>query len=538
MTKKIIKPVPQWVDYVCLTLIVGVEVILRSLGQVSSVFFNGQVIFRETDPFYQVRLAENMAHNGLSMLRWDYFAQYPNGAPEGYGPIISWVINITARIVSANPSDYLIDTIAAWLPVVAAGLLCVVVYFLASEVFKSRFVGLASAGLVAIIPSELLHRSLLGFTDHHILEVLFSSLAILCLIKANRLKSWLWLIGFGLSFWLYCINWIGWPILALIIFVWAFAYFGVTKVTGKRQRWIYFGIPIGLVILAILIIPQARDYFIAFMSNMFLGFTGTIEEVKPVSPRDYYLLYNIAGVLAIGGIIFAVKHKVNSLFLVWAIFFIVASITEKRWGYYSTIGIAIFAGYFLYWIGTKVKEDWKPYIMVYCCLAIIFPTYPYALGISKRPVDIDPGWYQSCVWLRDNTPEPFNNPNAYYSRDTSTPLYGVFTWWDYGHYIIQISHRVPLSSPTQQECPYYAFFTEDNETVANEILKDLNVKYVLIDDLMVGAKFYAIWNKVKRTQDGWNEGLFKSQIYKMYSDKSETWKLVQQFGSVKIFERT
>jgi asparagine N-glycosylation enzyme membrane subunit Stt3 len=157
MTKKTVKIIPQWVDYVCLTLIVGVAVILRSLGQVSSVFFNGQVIFRETDPFYQMRIVENMAHNGLSILRWDYFAQYPNGAAEGYGPVIGWVTNITARIISANPSGYLVDTIAAWLPPVAAGLICIVVYFLGKEVFRSRFVALIGAGLIAIIPSELFH---------------------------------------------------------------------------------------------------------------------------------------------------------------------------------------------------------------------------------------------------------------------------------------------------------------------------------------------------------------------------------------------
>jgi asparagine N-glycosylation enzyme membrane subunit Stt3 len=536
MTKNSVKPIPGWIDYVSLFLIAGIAVILRSLGQIPYVFLNGNVLFREADPYYQMRLAENMSQNGLRMLRWDYFAQYPDGAVVGYGPIISWTTNIIGHILSSNPSVYLIDMIGAWLPPVAMGLICVVVYFLGKEVFNSRFVGLFGAALVAIIPSELIHRSLLGFTDHHILEVLFSCLSILCLIKTIRLRSWLWGVGFVLSFKVYCFNWIGWSILAAIILGWVFIYLGIKYLSGKK-RWLYFGIPIFLIGLGIILVPLVRDMAFSFLSNTFLGFAGTIQEAKPVSPRDFYLLYGISGVIAFSGIYLAVKNKINSLFLAWAIFFIIASIAEKRWGYYSTIGIGLFVAYAIQWVGTKVKTDWKSYVLTFCCLAIIFTTYPYALGVAKRPSDISPDWYQTCIWLRENTPEPFNSQDAYYSQDTGKALYGVFTWWDYGHYIIQIGHRVPVCSPTQQETKYYSFFTEDTEDEANYIIRDLDIKYVIIDEFMVDQKFYAIWDKVKGTSTGWEDGLNKSMIYKMYFGKVKSWILIRQFGGVKIYGR-
>jgi len=537
MTK--VKPIKEYkvIDYVSLIIIVALAVILRSLGQVSSVLLDSQILFREVDPYYQVRLAENMVHNGLSMLRFDHFAQYPDGAIQGYGSIIPWITSIIANAMQNNPSDYQIDLISAWLPVIIAGLVCIVVYFLGKEVFKSRFVGIFGALLVAIIPSEFLHRSLLGFTDHHVLEVLFSCCAILCLIKTIRLKSWIWGIGFLLSFWLYCINWIGWPMFTAILIVWGYFYFGIKKLS-RSKHWLYFGIPVVIIAIGIISIPQVRVYAMAFLSNTFLGFTGTIQEVKPINPKDYYLLYNISGILAFGGIYLSVKHKINSLFLVWTIFFIAASIAEKRWGYYSTIGISLYAAYVLFWVGTKVKKDWRPYILIYCCAAIIFVTYPYALGISKRANDIPPEWNQACLWLREETPEPFDDPDAYYSQeDIGNPKYGVFSWWDYGHYIIQIGHRVPISSPTQQESDYYSFFTEDTEDKANAIISGLNIKYVMIDDTLVGPKYYAIWSKTNGSMDGWQESLEKSMIYKMYYGKSETWVLIKQFGKLKIFGR-
>lgn len=537
MTKKVSKPTPLWVYYVSLTLIVCATVILRSLGQLSSVFFNGQVIFRETDPYLQMRLAENMAYNGLSMLKWDYYSLYPDGAAVGYGPIISWFTNIIAHVISPNPSEHLIDMVGAWLPPVAAGLLCIAVYLLGREVFKSQFVGLIGAALVAITPSELLHRSLLGFTDHHILEVLFSTTAILCLIKAVNSKSWKWGIGFALSLYLYCINWIGWPLLPAIITGWLYFYIGIKKLAGMK-RVIYFSSTAFIVVLVLSFIPQTRDLVIAFLSNMFLGFTGTIQEVKPTNPREFYLLYGLAGILSIGGIILAIKNKFNSLFLTWSIFFFVACITEKRWGYYATVPIALYASYFLYWIGEKVKQDWKPYVLAYCCIAILFVTYPYTLGTVKRSVDISPDWYNACQWMRYNTPEPFGSPEAYYSQeDIGKAGYGVFSWWDYGHYIIQVGRRVPLCSPTQQESKYYKFFVESDEDKANEVIKDINVGYVIIDDLMVSQIYYAIYRKVTGTDEGWQASLPESQIYKMYNDRSKDWLKIKQFGSVKIFER-
>jgi hypothetical protein len=111
---------------------------------------------------------------------------------------------------------------------------------------------------------------------------------------------------------------------------WAFIYLGV------KQSWInknlYFGIPANFNHYRIDNHASTPGLCYGFLVIMFLGFTGTIEEVKPVNPKEYYLLYGVSGILALGGIYLAIKNKVNSLYLAWACFFIFASIAEKRWG--------------------------------------------------------------------------------------------------------------------------------------------------------------------------------------------------------------
>jgi oligosaccharyl transferase (archaeosortase A-associated) len=102
-------------------------------------------------------------------------------------------------------------------------------------------------------------------------------------------------------------------------------------------------------------------------------------------------------------------------------------------------------------------------------------------------------WLQSLSWLKENSPEPMGNPEAYYElyerpsygENYTYPAtaYGVMAWWDYGHLITQISHRIPVSNPFQQGAKNAAnFFTALDESTANQLMDELGAKYVVIDD--------------------------------------------------------
>jgi dolichyl-diphosphooligosaccharide--protein glycosyltransferase len=66
-------------------------------------------------------------------------------------------------------------------------------------------------------------------------------------------------------------------------------------------------------------------------------------------------------------------------------------------------------------------------------------------------------------------------------------------WWDYGHWITRIGHRIPISNPFQQGASQAAqFFTAQDETLANKVMDDLGARYVIIDYHTATVKFHAI----------------------------------------------
>jgi len=124
------------------------------------------------------------------------------------------------------------------------------------------------------------------------------------------------------------------------------------------------------------------------------------------------------------------------------------------------------------------------------------------------------GWYESCLWLKDNTPEPFGDPDYYYQMypssryDFTYPdgFYGVLSWWDYGYFIAQIGHRVPNASPGQGGAVEAGeFFTAQNETSANELADQRLSRYIMIDSDMATGKFYAMVEWANRDMSDFSE---------------------------------
>jgi len=115
---------------------------------------------------------------------------------------------------------------------------------------------------------------------------------------------------------------------------------------------------------------------------------------------------------------------------------------------------------------------------------------------------LEQGWHSSLLWLRDNSPEPFDGPDFYYEiypprADFEYPetAYGVMSWWDYGYFIMQISRRIPNSNPMQAGAARAGqFFTAQDEDSVNEVIDryKLGLKYVVIDHTMPTTKFYAM----------------------------------------------
>jgi len=151
-----------------------------------SVFLeSGFIRFGENDPWYHWRNVDYLLHNYPNMLWFDPATTYPFGTSQAFAPLHDIILATVIKILQAltgNTTEAFAMTIAAYWPCVLAGVCVIVAYFVAKTLFNSRPIGLISAFLLAIAPGQFLSRSIIGFSDHHVTEVLFSSLVILFLI--------------------------------------------------------------------------------------------------------------------------------------------------------------------------------------------------------------------------------------------------------------------------------------------------------------------------------------------------------------------
>jgi oligosaccharyl transferase (archaeosortase A-associated) len=263
-------------------------------------------------------------------------------------------------------------------------------------------------------------------------------------------------------------------------------------------------------------------------------------------------------------------HK--TLFLVWNVVMLMAVLGQRRFGYYYAVNAALLTGYFswkmldiagLSKLLAKPKEVvetvkkfrkkkkqtrekakprtfmqprgvWITVIVVGIVLffLVIFPNTglwkdsPTDLGgghyvgytkpLALQAPIMDNGWYTACSWLRDNSPEPFGDPDFYYELyppksefEYPETAYGVMSWWDYGYFIMQIGHRIPNANPGQAGAVEAGkFFTAQNETSANMLANESGTKYVMIDQAMVTGKFYAMAEWAGKNTTEFYQGYF------------------------------
>jgi len=177
---------PKAIYAIILLMIFGVALSLRVFLPYEDVFVGDWVRFGLNDPWYHMRLVENLVQHFPYRITFDSFTLFPYGQEVPFVPFFDLLLGFVIWVIGlGSPSQHTIEVVGAYFPAILGALVTVPVYFIGKELFN-RNVGLLSAGLVAILPGEFIFRSLLGFTDHHIAEVLLSAVAALFLILAIK----------------------------------------------------------------------------------------------------------------------------------------------------------------------------------------------------------------------------------------------------------------------------------------------------------------------------------------------------------------
>jgi len=241
--------------------------------------------------------------------------------------------------------------------------------------------------------------------------------------------------------------------------------------------------------------------------------------------------------IALGFVIYALVKERSSektFLVIWCLIMLAAMLGQRRFAYYFAVNVALLSGYFC-WITLewghsiialpqrgkrkrKVAKRKKParsigdylngrYVWVAVVAIMVFfaayyPSIGVAMDLAAQPSGPNEAWHSALTWMRENTPDPFEDPDSYYELYERPPsgegydypesAYGVMSWWDYGHWITRIAHRIPNANPFQRGIGgtrpdgtivpgASIFLTAQDEASANEVLDELGSKYVIID---------------------------------------------------------
>jgi len=177
---------PKVIAGALIAVFFAVAFYFRAVLPHDQVFVGDWVKFTSNDAYYYMRLVDNWIFNFPTHTAFDPYFIYPGGNGvvgvhffEGLLAVITWIIGL------GSPTQHTIDVVGAYYPAVLGALTVIPVYFIGKTLFN-RWVGVLAAGLIAVMSGEFLGRSILGFTDHHVAETLFSATAALFVILAIK----------------------------------------------------------------------------------------------------------------------------------------------------------------------------------------------------------------------------------------------------------------------------------------------------------------------------------------------------------------
>ncbi|MFZ2499812.1 oligosaccharyl transferase, archaeosortase A system-associated [Methanosarcina sp.] len=322
---------------------------------------------------------------------------------------------------------------------------------------------------------------------------------------------------------------------------------------------------IGLAFLGLIAVniasPSLYSLIISAPNTIFGIQTGGASTIGEVSSMFYYggaftfarafgnftasgFLVSILGILIMIANIFRKPKPEEVLVLVWSILLLLAIYGQNRFAYYYSVNVSVLSAYVGGLLLEKVKwneldQKFKNTVkspsdipkffkffkieQIIAVLAIavflIYPVYGSAMAQTGGSNDPSWEWIDACQWLRSNTPDPGMDYNAIYQAPDNGELfqypaaaYGVMSWWDYGHWIEVIGHRMPNANPFQagiggrrgsinetNQPGASTFFTAQSEDEASSVLEAVDpdpnksgARYVMSDARMATEIFMAM----------------------------------------------
>ncbi len=246
-----------------LLVFAGLALFIRIIPCYHQIFTSSGIKFSGNDAYYQMRIADIIARNFPHAGTFDPYFQYPDGTIIGNIHLFSWLIGFISWLLGfGHPSQHLIDVVGAYFPAVLGALVVLPIYFIGKSLF-GKWAGLIATGLVAIMPGEFLGRSMLGYTDQHVLETLLIAVTMMLLVmglsdigKRKRVvfgkrKRVVYGILAGLCLGLYIFTWVGAALFVFIITLYFVVQLATNHLKHKISNYLmWVGMPLFSVALA------------------------------------------------------------------------------------------------------------------------------------------------------------------------------------------------------------------------------------------------------------------------------------------------
>lgn len=164
-----------------LLIVMAIALILRMIPA----FFikdQGFLPIFDTDSWYNLRQIEMMVGDYPHYNWFDPMTAYPEGKMIDWGPLYPFIA-ATLCLVSGSITRSGIISTAGWVSPLMAVMMVPVMYKLGKMVWDQK-AGIVTAGLISVLSFQFFSISSYGWVDHHIAEVLFSTLFFLAYLIA------------------------------------------------------------------------------------------------------------------------------------------------------------------------------------------------------------------------------------------------------------------------------------------------------------------------------------------------------------------
>jgi dolichyl-diphosphooligosaccharide--protein glycosyltransferase len=163
-----------------LLLFMGIALVLR---MIPALFIkdSGFLYIFDTDSWYTMRQVEVMVRDFPQYNWFDPMTAYPTGKVIDWGPLYPFIAATLSLITGATTRNGIIFT-SGWVAPLMAVIMVPVMFQLGKTVWNGK-AGIVAAGLISVVSIQYFSLSSYGWADHHIAEVLFSTLFFLAYIS-------------------------------------------------------------------------------------------------------------------------------------------------------------------------------------------------------------------------------------------------------------------------------------------------------------------------------------------------------------------